>query len=496
MKHNQPEHVTQAQVVKACSSSLDTYHLEQLIEVSKWCLIIPSSKTQLVTYLRDHAMLLMSTAMAFHGDNLHTMNMSDLYLKESLCVLFHNAKHNQNGKLEEQAAIPHENPLMCAIGALAMHLFTVFHLSGHKFNFMPQYSTKFGELGNRIWYGYKAFFPRNDLSKEMGYENHCERFSKMHKANGIMSTKVTHVGWVFRAFYMRQQGTSVEDAKVIGLWSSGGSFGAAYDREVLLEGLLGAAGFDPREPKAHFLARDILDVPSELEAQLFPWAETEEAALSQCSSVPEILGGAKEQACIAPQNLPQQWADSVRGIVQTGAAMQWGCEEHQCKELMMMHEELRSLHAHVELMADALQSKHRKLVSAPQYTVPTSSFRQPIPTSIPCNPTNTKNTFRFTMPPVSEQLPSLAAPVSSYAASSVSTNVSTGATHTDQLMAQKWATLCGLYSEQQLRIHTWEWTKNNWVPYYKTQSIAAIDELWEEYTVGLNRYLPVRELWQ
>ncbi|KIJ48156.1 hypothetical protein M422DRAFT_247910 [Sphaerobolus stellatus SS14] len=174
------------------------------------------------------------------------------------------------------------------------------------------------------------------------------------------------------------------------------------------------------------------------------------------------------------------------------------------------------------LPEDAPQSKCQKLVSAPQYTVPTLSFRQPISTSIP----------------FSEQLPSLAVPVSSYAASSVSTDVSTevsdprsaillslllhpqspsrsssissqaptlnygpsvsanpsmqmvavplsstltflttGVMHTDQLMVQKWTTLCGLYSEQQLRIHTWEWTKNNWVPYYKTQSIAAIDKL-------------------
>ena len=59
--------------------------------------------------------------------------------------------------------------------------------------------------------------------------DHSGRVEIMHKANQISITKSTHAGRCFAAFFMRRQGASVEDAKSIGLWSSGGSFSAAYD---------------------------------------------------------------------------------------------------------------------------------------------------------------------------------------------------------------------------------------------------------------------------
>lgn len=57
---------------------------------------------------------------------------------------------------------------------------------------------------------------------------------------------------------MRAFGTAVAAAKAIGQWSAGGSFSACYDRELPLEGLLGAAMFNAHKPEGHFLARDTL----------------------------------------------------------------------------------------------------------------------------------------------------------------------------------------------------------------------------------------------
>jgi len=79
-----------------------------------------------------------------------------------------------------------------------------------------------------------------------------------HTKNGIAITKSTHAGRTWAAFTMRQFGASVSDAKAIGQWSSDGSFGSCYDRELPLKGLLAAGMFNAEDPKAHFLARDAL----------------------------------------------------------------------------------------------------------------------------------------------------------------------------------------------------------------------------------------------
>ncbi|KIJ34116.1 hypothetical protein M422DRAFT_52114 [Sphaerobolus stellatus SS14] len=279
----------------------------------------------------------------------------------------------------------------------------------------------------------------------MCYDNHREHVKKMHTANGIAITKVSHAGHIFSAFFMRQQGTSVEDAKVAGLWSSSGSFGVAYDCKVPLEGLLGAAGFDPPEPKVHFLSHHNLDVPEELELQIFPWIETQEAALLHLCKVllqdlavlhnevpqyqlynvapfntvasqtfalsaPQIITAAAAQAEVALKNLPQQWANTVCGVIEAAVAVQQEQETCQCQHLMMMQEELQCVNASMELLANAPPAKCHKLdevrcsiwliietyplhhlVSAPRYIVPAAPLRQLMPISVSYDMWNTMN---------------------------------------------------------------------------------------------------------
>jgi len=98
------------------------------------------------------------------------MNNIDILVTKSLRVFADNAKHNQNAKVEELGAIRHAQPLLCGIGALAMHLFARFHINNERFNFTPQFSDNTGEFGSRIWYKYSAFCG-DDLITPMSYNS-------------------------------------------------------------------------------------------------------------------------------------------------------------------------------------------------------------------------------------------------------------------------------------------------------------------------------------
>lgn len=94
---------------------------------------------------------------------------------QCLRILCDNAKHNQSGKVEEQGAIRHRLPELCAIGALAMHFFSLFHIAGQEFNFAPEFTEEsrtegFGEWGRRAWYQFKVFFA-SEISQPMTYQS-------------------------------------------------------------------------------------------------------------------------------------------------------------------------------------------------------------------------------------------------------------------------------------------------------------------------------------
>ncbi|KAF8576231.1 hypothetical protein K439DRAFT_1397563, partial [Ramaria rubella] len=179
VKHHEPERVAKAQILKAVGSSADTYTVDELIDISKWCLTEPRTRNSLTTYLHDRSMHLMCTATAFRGDNARELGLSDLFLREvpnvhagydvkimSLRILCDNAKHNQSGKIEEQGMIRHRIPSLCAIGALGMHLFSLFHIAGQTMELEPDFSPAaqeagFGEFGRRAWYDYKTYFAAN-----------------------------------------------------------------------------------------------------------------------------------------------------------------------------------------------------------------------------------------------------------------------------------------------------------------------------------------------
>ncbi|KAJ6540767.1 hypothetical protein B0H19DRAFT_1078165 [Mycena capillaripes] len=62
-----------------------------------------------------------------------------------------------------------------------------------------------------------------------------------------------------------------------------------------------------------------------------------------------------------------------------------------------------------------------------------------------------------------------------------------------------WKTLADKYGDERLRRHQWEWLTsgpkpNTYLPYYQYQPVSKITDVWTEWTIGVNGFLPTREL--
>ncbi|THH20826.1 hypothetical protein EW146_g575, partial [Bondarzewia mesenterica] len=62
------------------------------------------------------------------------------------------------------------------------------------------------------------------------------------------------------------------------------------------------------------------------------------------------------------------------------------------------------------------------------------------------------------------------------------------------LRALKWNSLIAKYGEDRMRLHHCSWINGEWLPLYKYQAVMQISDIWTEWTIGLNGYLPVRDL--
>ena len=130
--------------------------------------------------------------------------------------------------------------------------------------------------------------------------DHRDRINKMHEANNISITKVTHATRPYATQTARENGASVTATKALGGWSESGAYRNCYDRALPVEAMLGAAMFNARKPETHHLVRDCLrasfdspllsvnhsnptpifsEPPQELSSEIFPFIEAEEAAL-------------------------------------------------------------------------------------------------------------------------------------------------------------------------------------------------------------------------
>ncbi|KAL6300578.1 hypothetical protein BKA93DRAFT_829023 [Sparassis latifolia] len=138
-KHQEPKRIDKAQALKAVGSSGDTYTPEELKRCSIWCLTDVSGSKQIWLGLRDCAMLLLSSMTAFRGESSRILEWSDLFMSSIpmddvragyrvpvLAALADNAKHNQQGRLDEHGAIRHREVELCPVGGLALLFFWLF----------------------------------------------------------------------------------------------------------------------------------------------------------------------------------------------------------------------------------------------------------------------------------------------------------------------------------------------------------------------------------
>src|SRR6201995_1249007 len=63
-----------------------------------------------------------------------------------------------------------------------------------------------------------------------------------------------------------------------------------------------------------------------------------------------------------------------------------------------------------------------------------------------------------------------------------------------EIWSASWSNLVQRYGQDQVLKHMWDWEGNQLVPHYDLQQVKSLDDVWKEYTVGLNGFLPLREL--
>ncbi|TFY73269.1 hypothetical protein EWM64_g10743, partial [Hericium alpestre] len=295
-------------------AAADAYMPEDLHRCSLWCLSQCKTREQTARSIRDRAMLLLSAGTAFRRDNARMIQWSDLFLSEVplpelgadfklpvrvsphqilkailiwwwgqvLGIYSDNAKHNQQGRVDESGVIRHRLVELCPVGAIAFLFWAHFHVQSAAVPaFAPDFSDKgFGQYGRRDWYAHHLFWGK-DINQSMSYDNHYERIKKIHVKNDISVTKVTHATRHYGAQNTRSHGASVEGTKAMGGWcDKTGSYRPCYDRAFHLDALLGAAMFNGRDPTSYSVARQSLAPPQDLVQNLFPWIEDEQHVLA------------------------------------------------------------------------------------------------------------------------------------------------------------------------------------------------------------------------
>jgi hypothetical protein len=176
-----------SQKLKASGTAADDITEKELISISIDLFTHSSSSapTQVAKDFRDRSIILTSIFYAYRGDNLRSVQWSDLYVQELgipgaegeklklLCIYSDNGKTNKEGRVDEVGALRSKDARNCAIGALAMHFFIQFHVLKRTIpDFEPHFdSTSFGEWGERPWYGLLVYKGKDDyLSMSYGSE--------------------------------------------------------------------------------------------------------------------------------------------------------------------------------------------------------------------------------------------------------------------------------------------------------------------------------------
>ncbi|KAJ3741059.1 hypothetical protein EV360DRAFT_76778 [Lentinula raphanica] len=318
--------------------------------------------------------------------------------------------------------------------------------------------------------------------------------------------------------------------------------------------MLGIAMFDAKRPESYTCSRDCLEPPSTLLREIFPWVEAEQAALAArrdqhgkraedyaliqflklllflrrvllqdaailftdfpnsfifsiapfdssvfrdwASSASSVVERAESCAREQFENLPNYLVGTLRGIM-----------VNQQIELYQQHQLLRrDLLTHKPLEEPQTKSRKRKRKAAT-----TTNQRIPEPLgiipAIPMQPTpslsTTINADCSAMPHVPDPLNIIPAPSLLAFHPGIDPPVPGIGDQSQQLDATRNAAMDLLrqrYGTARVDKHEWEWVKPKPnlpaepLPVYKFQTPPTLREYWDEWTMGRNGYLSIREL--
>lgn len=184
---------------------------------------------------------------------------SDSRRLRALSLVFHQGKTNGKGKIEQAALIRHKDPLFCPLGMLALYWFYTWEILE---NPSPQIDAK------RDWYKLMAFpaTPENPTDP-LKYEQHVQRETPAYNACGHAGTLRTHAG---RHQALTLDSLTNEEKANAGRWNQS-AMHVHYESFTSKAACLEFAGFGKGDE--HYIARDILEVPDDLQTMIFPWVD-------------------------------------------------------------------------------------------------------------------------------------------------------------------------------------------------------------------------------
>ncbi|TFY74023.1 hypothetical protein EWM64_g9989 [Hericium alpestre] len=311
-----------------------------------------------------------------------------------------------------------------------------------------------------------------------------------------------------------------------------------------LDALLASAMFNGQQPSSYFLARNVLEPPGDLLCLLFPWVEQEQRALAvrmqqSCLAIDIALESflkvllwfrrvlLQDAAILYCRNstypifnLPpfnsQAFRNFAEGSMQTmqGVTTEWALQLQQERmESRACHndltERMSQFMAEVQMQNGTHSSRKQCRVSGATVSttaaatstsmvavVPGASAPAfaPMHAEQPALPGAAFPTTHLAAPAFGIALP----PPPPLPVTSVQPELWLPSNPLPSTMPdarwKKQEELQQQFGDRCITQHPWQLVSGIYVPTYVMQPATAIEDIWTEYTVGLNGFLPVREL--
>jgi hypothetical protein len=231
-----------------------------------------SGVTNMPQHLRTRVDLLFGHYYLLRGENRRKMELADLSLLDyppsegptpcsCLVSLLQDGKMNKSSKKEFMGSLRHKDPLLCTQDALAQLFFWRWHIAGEA---PPSFHSR------KDWYSIKVLVG-NDRQQELSYSTQLQETWRVFGAIGLSAAKKTHLPRRVGAQDAETHGTSLAQISQAGRWNQS-VLCQAYLTHLPRQFMRVVAGFSGT-PGDYFLARAVVDPPTTLQQQLWPWIE-------------------------------------------------------------------------------------------------------------------------------------------------------------------------------------------------------------------------------